>query len=181
MTKVIWLIINSIALAGYAIFLHGKFEPEIFSFLLLGLPFLDSNWKFPISNIVRPELKIRSVLLLIVLLIVSLGSQQRNVLLISILFVALPEEWFFRAYYLDRLSVCFNNALLANVITSMVFAVLHLPMHGVLGLLVFFPSILFGWLYQKYNDLILVIFIHALFNLVYLIYLRDAINGLLQY
>ena len=178
MTQVIPLTLNCIALTGYAFFLHGKFEVEIFSFLLLALPFLDRNWKFPISNIVQSNVKNWSVLLLVALVILFFNVRQSEILLLSILFVALPEEWFFRAYCLGRLSILFNNALLANFVTSILFAVLHLPIQGLFGLTVFFPSLFFGWLYQKTNDFILVVSTHILFNIVYILYIKEYMTKL---
>jgi membrane protease YdiL (CAAX protease family) len=83
------------------------------------------------------------------------------------LFVAaLPEEWFFRAYFMDRLGKGWRD----NVLASLLFSVLHgLTQGWLIALLVFAPSLFYGWLYQRTRDLPLVILVHALSNLVYIV------------
>ena len=99
-----------------------------------------------------------------------------------ILFTALPEEWFFRRYIQQKLTQLFQqeSGLYANLLTLVFFAVLHLPTQGIQGLSVFFPSLFLGWLYQSKRDIILVILVHSLFNLVYIIYLREIIQAMVN-
>ena len=167
------LYINSIALAGYAIFLSPIFEKQYLSLLLLLLPLLDRGWKLPISNIYRNNIKLLLPCFLLVLALMVDEDKQPDLLLITILLVALPEEWFFRAYYYDKLTVFFKSNLLANILTSAFFALLHMPVQGMQGLLVFIPSLIFGWVYQKYKNLSLVIIIHALCNYIYLRFVNN--------
>ncbi|MDH5767314.1 MAG: CPBP family glutamic-type intramembrane protease [Gammaproteobacteria bacterium] len=98
-----------------------------------------------------------------------------NYALASLIFTALPEEWFFRAYFLSRLESIIRQPLYANLLTSCLFALLHIPTQGWFGLAVFFPSLLYGWLYQQNRDLILVILLHCLSNLVFVLFIRPGL------
>lgn len=119
------------------------------------------------------------------LTLVWFNPQHANTALIILLFTALPEEWFFRAYALTRVEQLITDKMtnlsphkilwLANIITSVFFALVHLPTQGAAGLMVLLPSLLFGWLYQVYRDLPLVILLHTLSNLVFIIYIRDML------
>ena len=90
----------------------------------------------------------------------------------TLLLAALPEEWFFRAYFMTRL----GGDLRANLVTSVVFSLLHgLTWGWVTALLVFIPSLFYGWLYQKTRDLVLLVIVHTLSNLVYVMFLRELL------
>ena len=41
--------------------------------------------------------------------------------------------------------------------------------------MVILPSLVFGWPHQTYRDILLVILLHALSNLVFIIYIRDML------
>lgn len=85
---------------------------------------------------------------------------------------ALPEEWFFRAYFMSRV----GNGLRANMIASMLFSGLHGLTRGWgAALLVFMPSLFYGWLYQRTRDLPLLVLVHALSNLVYTLFLARIV------
>ena len=87
-----------------------------------------------------------------------------------VLVAALPEEWFFRAY----LQKCLGNNVAAVLLVSLMFSLMHYITHrSVETWLVFIPSIFFGWIYKKTDDLILVVILHALSNLVFYIYLES--------
>jgi len=53
-----------------------------------------------------------------------------------------------------------------NIVTSLIFSMAHLlyfsPSHAVL---VFFPSIIFGLVYEQYNKLLFPIILHGIYNL----------------
>ena len=112
--------------------------------------------------------------------------------LATLLLTALPEEWFFRAYFMTHLETFFKSnrstlqlaliktlqsrpELSANGLTSALFALLHTPTQGWFGLTIFFPSLFFGWVYQKTGDLILVILLHTLLNIIFIVYLSHFI------
>ena len=171
-----FLYINSIALLGYAIFLSPNFEKQYLGVLLLLLPLIDKSWKFSLSNIFRFNIKTWTLCFFILLVLMVDDDRRPDLIFITVLFVALPEEWFFRAYFYDRLTGIFTSDLLANTLTSAFFALLHVPVHGVQGLLVFIPSLFFGWIYQHCKDLTLVILIHAMCNYIYFLYIDNFIE-----
>jgi membrane protease YdiL (CAAX protease family) len=72
---------------------------------------------------------------------------------------AFAEELFFRAYLMKRFS---------NLSVSLMFVIPHFILYpGILSLLTFFPSLLFGFAYQKTRSLAFVSFLHLVSNLVY--------------
>jgi len=72
---------------------------------------------------------------------------------------AFAEELFFRAYLMKRFS---------NLKVSLMFVIPHFILYpGILSLLTFFPSLLFGFAYQKTRSLAFVSFLHLVSNLVY--------------
>jgi len=72
---------------------------------------------------------------------------------------AFAEELFFRAYLMKRFS---------NLGVSLMFVIPHLILNpGILSLLTFFPSLFFGFAYQKTRSLAFVSFLHLVSNLVY--------------
>ncbi len=92
--------------------------------------------------------------------------------LTTLLFTALPEEWFFRAYFMTRL----DEKWRANLITSLLFAIMHgLARDWIIAALVFIPSLFYGWLYQRTRDLPLLILIHGFSNLVYMMLLSKIL------
>ena len=95
--------------------------------------------------------------------------------LFTLFFAAVPEEWFFRAYLMPALGA----GIKANIVTSIAFSMLHLVTQGsTTAMLVFLPSLFYGWLYQKTNDLVAVILLHALSNIVYVAFLHDYVQWL---
>jgi len=72
---------------------------------------------------------------------------------------AFAEELFFRAYLMKRFS---------NLKVSLMFVIPHFILNpGILSLLTFFPSLLFGFAYQKTRSLAFVSFLHLVSNLIY--------------
>jgi hypothetical protein len=72
---------------------------------------------------------------------------------------AFAEELFFRAYLMKRYS---------NLKVSLMFVIPHFILNpGILSLLTFFPSLLFGFAYQKTKSLAFVSLLHLVSNLVY--------------
>jgi len=69
------------------------------------------------------------------------------------------EELFFRAYLMKRFS---------NLRVSLMFVIPHFILNpGILSLLTFFPSLFFGFAYQKTRSLAFVSLLHLVSNLVY--------------
>ncbi len=159
-------------LAGCAVFI---FEDR--SFLLTGLmlflPLFDRNWRSPKISYCRFNLIAWGLCLLSAGGILLLHPAMLGMALTTLLLAALPEEWFFRAYFMSRLEQNGFNPLYANLGASSLFALLHIPTQGLFGLSVFFPSLFFGWIYQRNRDLVLVILLHALSNIVFFVYIQD--------
>ncbi len=79
--------------------------------------------------------------------------------LLSMTLSAFAEELFFRAYLMKRFS---------NLRVSLMFVIPHFILYpGILSLLTFFPSLFFGFAYQKTRSLAFVSFLHLVSNLVY--------------
>ncbi len=104
--------------------------------------------------------------------------------LTQLLFIALPEEYFYRGYVQTRLSDAMKTRgdgeerawlgfTWAMVWTSALFAIGHLliPVNGVLlaqRAAVFFPSLLFGWLRARTGSIVASTLYHAACNLMVL-------------
>ncbi len=96
-------------------------------------------------------------------------------ILFQIFFVALPEEFFFRGYLQGRLNSLFPKKLVlvgrlqltsGTIIVSLLFALSHVwIIPQIHRLAVFFPSLLFGWLRDRYQTLTGSILFHATCNL----------------
>ncbi len=87
--------------------------------------------------------------------------------ILQLLSVSLPEEFFFRGFLQDSMGKGFRAILLV----SLLFSIAHLPKAVFLGewisLLSFFPSIVMGWLYMKTKNILPGTVFHLLANLVY--------------
>jgi len=177
------LIFNGAALTVCAVS-DFAWRTECLIGLMLFLPLLDKSWAWP-------GLRFKSFNFICWGIITATGgvlllfNQNYTMAAINTLaFAALPEEWFFRAYLMTQLNKIntgafflkfkINNSqssfLLANTITSTLFALLHTPTQGWFGLIIFFPSLFYGWIYQRSKDLMLVILLHGLSNIVFFIY-----------
>jgi len=197
------LIINGVVLTVCAVFDFAWFDftgadyisrTTVLTALMLFLPLFDRTWSLPRLNINKSKLFLWLMLLVAGLTLVALNSDYANYAVSTVLFAALPEEWFFRAYFMQRLGQILRGTqclfikqkimggkipgyLPANILTSTLFASLHMPTQGWVGLSVFFPSLFYGWVYQKTRDLILVILLHALSNIIFIIYLAEHMQG----
>ena len=88
--------------------------------------------------------------------------------------VALPEEFFFRGYLLERANQIFGKSFkllgthigLGLPVVSLIFAISHsLIQYQWWHLLIFFPALLFGWLREKTGTITASVFFHATCNL----------------
>ncbi|MDH5545922.1 MAG: JDVT-CTERM system glutamic-type intramembrane protease [Gammaproteobacteria bacterium] len=92
-------------------------------------------------------------------------------LLMVVLIYPLLEELAFRGWLqgqllrLNRLSVTLWLVSSANVLTSIVFAGVHIvAQHAMLAGLVFFPSLVFGLFRERYDSVLPSILLHAFYN-----------------
>ena len=140
--------------------------------LFLLLPFVDVQWSMPRISFGRQFLISWVILSVAIILLLLQNTQLVDLFTVMVLVAALPEEWFFRAYLQKRL----GNNVAAVLIVSLLFSLMHfITQSSAVAWLVFIPSIFFGWVYIKSNDLVLVIILHALSNLVYYIYLKSYV------
>jgi membrane protease YdiL (CAAX protease family) len=95
-------------------------------------------------------------------------------LAIQLILVAFPEEYFFRGYLQGRLDERFTprwrilGVQLGPgwILSSVAFALLHpILIPGVHRLLVFFPSLLFGWLKARTGSIGAAVLVHAFSNI----------------
>lgn len=148
----------------------------LLAILFLLMPFTDRLWGMPYLETDKQSLLLLGVLVCITSIVLIKHQEMISSFIVILLVVALPEEWFFRAYFMNRLGLVISNRLSANLITSIIFSLLHIPTQGWVGLAVFWPSLMFGWLYQVKRNLIVVVIVHALSNLIFIIYIKDFVD-----
>lgn len=163
--------LSGAVLLGCAAFVYpGKTYVLVFSMLFL--PLLDRQWRLPVlppHHIFNYSAWIISLAVITGLLIWR--PLYANYAVTSFLLAAIPEEWFFRAYFMDRSGKAWG----ANLATSIIFSMAHALTHAwFMGLAVFLPSLFYGWLYQRTRDLPLLILLHTLSNLIFIIFLADT-------
>ena len=104
-------------------------------------------------------------------------------ILIQIFCIALPEEFFYRGYMQTGFTKVFRQfpkiqkfaVPIAIVVTSLFFALSHLPSGNLSRLLTFFPGLLFGTIRYKTNSLVPAILCHAGCNM--MMYLLNPLYG----
>jgi len=157
----------AVALLAAAAAVHWSGQSLLLLGLLLCLPLLDRSWAIPSIPSTPGRLAIWALLAAALGATAMLVPAQRDYAFETLVFAAIPEEWFFRGYLLDRL----GRSARANLSVSVIFAVLHgLSRNWTNAALVFVPSLLFGALYLRTRDLPLVVLVHALGNLVVAIF-----------
>lgn len=157
-------------LLGCAVFISEPLRAYALIGVMLFFPLADIHWKPP-----RLFVSARERVAFFALASASLGLLAffpfaTGYAVRTLFFAAWPEEWFFRAYLLAP--VAGRNRWPANLLVSVLFAVSHwLVRHELSALLVFFPSMAFGWLYLRTRSLVLVIAAHVLANLFHRIFI----------
>ncbi len=136
------------------------------------LPLFDRAWALPRLPRERSHVIAWAVLLAVAVIPTIWTPGYAALLVTNLLLVALPEEWFFRAYFMKRVTQGWR----ANLFASLLFSLTHgVGLGWQTGILVFVPSLLFGWLYQRTRDLPLVVLIHALSNLMFILVLAKPL------
>lgn len=140
---------------------------------MLFLPLFDRTWRLPAfyptyrANLVA----IAGATFAIAGLLVW-QPQSLPYALSTLFLAAVPEEWFFRAYFMMQL----GHGWPSNLIASLLFSLLHgLTRDWTTALLVFAPSLFYGWLYQRVRDLPLLVLIHTLSNLVFMLFASHTV------
>lgn len=160
-----WL--NGAVLAGGAVF-SWPGRDYVLVGVMLFLPLFDRGWRVPALPRSRSHYLTWGGLLLAGTLLLAWRPSSAPFALATLLTAAIPEEWFFRAYFMTRI----GQGWRANLAASALFSLLHgLTQGWTTALLVFLPSLFYGWLYQRTRDLPLLVLVHALSNLVYVMFL----------
>lgn len=140
--------------------------------LMLFLPLMDRDWRVASFSQNKAGMAVSATLILVAVALVAWRPAYAGHALATLLMAALPEEWFFRAYFMTRLGEGFR----ANAIASLVFSLMHgLTRDWATAVLVFLPSLFYGWLYQRTRNLPLVVLAHALSNIVYALFLAGLV------
>ena len=166
---------SSAALLVVATVISLQTTPYLLIATLLFLPLLDRRWRPP--TIPRHPYSIVASLIILVIgvCLVVTHPDHMNFALAALLWAALPEEWFFRAYFMERV----GQGWRANLIASLLFSLLHGLTRGwAIAVQVFVPSLCYGWLYQRTRDFPLLVLVHALSNLVFSLYLAQLLDAI---
>ena len=181
MTREFFPWIGGAALAGCAAFFSQPWQLYLLLALMLLFPLLDRHWPLPVIPRQSAHVTAWAGLALAFGTLVMAEPQYLATAAAALLIAALPEEWFFRAYFQTALETHRGfRGLSANLITSLLFSLIHgLSRDWTTALLVFLPSLFYGWLYQRTRDLPLVVLVHGLSNLVFALFLAAPMHTLL--
>lgn len=173
MTLGIFPWIGGAALAGCAVFFTEPWRLYLLLALMLFFPLLDRHWSPPRMPRRSVSIVVWSGLALTMGTLVLLYPQHLTSAVSALIIAALPEEWFFRAYFQAALATHRPfHGLRAILVTSLLFSLIHgLSRDWTTAMLVFIPSLFYGWLYQRTRDLPLIVLLHALSNLVFVMFL----------
>lgn len=197
--------LNGVALAGSAVFSYPGRDYVLVG-LMLFLPLLDRGWRVPALPRSRSHHLTWAGLLLAGIVLLAWRPSEIPFAVTTLLMAAIPEEWFFRAYFMARLQTdCVEQVTrmersitrgttstpgfhfippglhrlvlwFPNVAASLLFSLLHsLTRDWTTALLVFIPSLFYGWLYQRTRDLPVLVLVHALSNLVFVMFFARPI------
>jgi membrane protease YdiL (CAAX protease family) len=143
--------------------------------LLIAIPFA-ARRDFPLLLNIRHAflgLGMTAGILVLTGVVIAAGGKRLEVpsaelVVTQFLLVAFPEEAFFRGY----LQQAFGGGSRSVVLGSALFSVAHLPASLVGGdasaLLVFFPSLVMGWLYDRTGNILPGIIFHGCANTLWL-------------
>ena len=173
MTGVIFPWIGGAALAGCAVFFPEPQRTYMLTGVMLFFPLVDRHWRSPKLPTRPMNYAAWLILLLITAALLLWSPQHLEFALSTLLTAALPEEWFFRAYFMTRIQKTrWGRDWRANMITSLLFSGLHALTRGwLVGLSVLAPSLVYGGLYQRARVLPLIVLLHALSNLIFVMFL----------
>ena len=108
--------------------------------------------------------------------LLSKNQLNSSVIFYSVIMFPIIEELTFRGILLEAFNYIFKNKKLftqisvANIATSILFAVMHTinyPLYW--ALLTFIPSLIFGYFKERFDSVIPSIFLHSYYNLIFLV------------
>jgi membrane protease YdiL (CAAX protease family) len=153
------------------------YQPLLLAGAMFTLPLCDSKWQLPATKINGKQIFIWMMGASASLAIIITEPKLLGFFFLMLFFVALPEEWFFRSYLMVRI----GNGIAANIVASICFTVVHAIGNGLVpSILIFFPSLVLGWIYQRQRNVITVAMLHALMNLIYMAYLHRYFESFYQ-
>lgn len=169
--------ISGAVLAGCAVFSYPGRDYVLIG-LMLFLPLSDRRWTLPALPRDVRHIVIWACMVLAGGVMLLWQPQYLRFAYSTLLLAALPEEWFFRGYFMARL----GDGWRSNLITSLLFSLLHgLSRDWHTALAVFPASLFYGWLYQRTRDLPLLGLAHGLSNLLFAMFLSKlAMNFMLD-
>lgn len=166
--------ISGAVLAGGAVFSYPGRDYVLVG-LMLFLPLLDRKWKLPDIPRDKQQWGVSAGLILFGAALLVWKPEYLSFGLATLFLAALPEEWFFRAYFMTRL----GQGWRANLLASLLFSLLHgLTQGWPAAMRVFLPSLFFGWLYQRTRNLILLVLIHMLSNLLFVMFFSGYLEAI---
>ena len=173
-----WYLICGLLLL--ALLLAGEDYIALLIAYMLFTPLIDGSWN---QLKAREPYRVYSVYVwlscvFVIAVLVALNPQLLMFTLTTLAVAALPEEWFFRAYLQNKL----GNTYRAIIISSVVFSCAHMiTVSWLAGLLVFIPSLIYGYIYKRTGDLVLLVLLHVLSNVLYNIYLHELVGKILRF
>jgi membrane protease YdiL (CAAX protease family) len=112
-------------------------------------------------------------------------SQWVSWLVFQIAYVAVPEELFFRGYFLSNSRRLLGTFLKARpstaqygamVLSAGVFALSHmLALGGIASFLIFFPGLIFSWFLIRMRTIVAPVLLHAAANAGYALMVKEAV------
>ncbi len=89
-----------------------------------------------------------------------------------LLFISFSEELFFRGFLMPEFSSFIKGNFwffsYSNIIVSVVFSISHIFLHNVFwSVLVFFPSLIYGYFREKHGSILPSVILHFTYNLIY--------------
>ncbi len=97
----------------------------------------------------------------------NIKSLSLTFFLYQMLYVAIPEELFFRGYLQRTTEEVFKSRILSVILVSLIFALAHLLTgRGIYSLLTFFPSLVMGTLFATTRSVVPGIIFHFFANVV---------------
>jgi membrane protease YdiL (CAAX protease family) len=165
-----WL--GGAVLAGSAAFVPGDLNGPLLLLIMLAWPLFDHATAFPVLQRHRRQWVPVAVLLCVAAAILVYLPTLVWPAITTLLFAALPEEWFFRMYMQTR----FGHGPVAIIASSLVFSIVHgLTQDWMMALWVFPPSLCFGWIYHATRNFPLVVLTHGAANLAYFAGIKDCL------
>lgn len=168
-----WILVFGLLILAFIVS-NSQYQILIVAYMLFA-PWADKYWD---SSDILTSATVKRVYRLVfclicVLILIALNPDIWLFSLTTFMMAALPEEWFFRGYLQKRL----GGGMASVFIASVLFSLAHMiSVSWVVGFLVFIPSIVYGYVYKKTDDLIFVIFLHGISNIFYKAYLYVWVN-----